>query len=156
MLTLLHSPAHIIARLLAQLGLGSTPTIGVVGAWPIYIEDLMTTPDAQIRVSNSNSLNLGRIQLTGEMVTHQGIQILVRDRRADTAYIKTQLIAETLTRNVHKATVVIDSTTYYVESIRTTGDVLPFFQRDRGAGPLKPYDHCYYSVNCLVVLTENP
>jgi hypothetical protein len=149
MLTLQHPVSQIVAKLLADLGLGTTPTVNQVSDWPIYVSTETTAPDRQIRIQDTNPINLGRIQLTGEMIEHDGFQVTVRDRNYPTGMAKARAIADIFDKTVNNNDVTLATPTviYRVQSIRRTSGILPF--RDRKNNDLR-----LFTINAVVVLIE--
>ena len=83
------SPAEVV---LAYL---NTVT-GLLTGYGSAVQAVPTTPDLFVTVTDTGGHTDGRIQRTGEIITHPGIQVRVRSRDFPTAWDKTQAVLTAL------------------------------------------------------------
>lgn len=117
--SLTHSPAEIIRQLLIDLGVGTAS-----GSWPVKFATEPDNPDNVITVYNAAGRSSGRVQNGGERQEHHGFQVRVRSTSESVGYVKARVIAVALDENVLLTTVTVDSSTYRIQSISRTGDVI--------------------------------
>lgn len=110
-----HQISDIVAAVLKSLGLGVLR--GETGAWPISINSEESSPDNVITVYDTEARPDGRVQPTGEQLSHPAVQIRIRARTQRTAFLKAKDIAYNLDRVVYHTSVTIDGSTYCVQSI---------------------------------------
>ncbi len=117
----LHSPADIVAYLLAELGVGSQPTDNT--SWPVFVSGEPDTPDNCITVYDTEGNDHGRNMVTSEAMGHKGIQVRVRGANHQTGFVKADLISSYL-EEIYDRTVSVDGTAYTVHCFTGIGDVL--------------------------------
>lgn len=115
-------PAEIVQQLLIDLGIGTAVADEL--DWPIYHDSMPDTPDDCIRVKSTEGRDNGRVQHSGEVQEHYGIQIKVRSKSAVDGFTKAHRIASTLDTVIHRNEVEVDLDLYRVNSIRRVGNVL--------------------------------
>ena len=118
--TLSHSPARIIAELLVNLSVGTSVTDDDWAAFAGVMPDL---PDSAIAVFNSESVLFGSSMIDGEVFTHHGVQIQIRDALHEDGFVRANLIATTLDA-VDDNSVTVGASTYTIHAFARTGDVL--------------------------------
>lgn len=118
-----HSPADILRHALVNLGIGTLPD--EAGEWPISCSVELPSPDNTITTFDTEGLDQGVYQLTGEVVGPAGIQLQVRCSNENTGWRKANQIFNTLTKGIYDVFVTIDSVTYLIHSVSTTSDILP-------------------------------
>ena len=121
--TLLHSPAHIVQRLIVSLGLGTLPS--AAGSWPVYATAEPQDPDNVITVYDTAGQSDGRSMIDGELFEHNGIQVRVRATTHEVGWPKADAIQTGLALSVYDETVTIDGTAYLIHSINRIGQVIP-------------------------------
>lgn len=142
---LLHSPADVVAYLLAELGVGSQPSASA--AWPVFVSGEPDTPDNCITVYDTDGNDHGRNMVTGEIMGHRGVQIRVRSTTHQVGYLRADLISETLAE-IYDRTVSISGTAYTVHCFTGIGDVISI-GRDRPQGSRR-----VFTLNALVDLKQ--
>lgn len=119
-----HSPADVIRRLLIALGHGADPPESdVTSTWPITVGGDPSVPDRLITLVDTAGKDSGRTMTDGEVQEHHGIQIQVRSPDYQDGYDKAREVAVGLD-GVYWRTVSIGSSTYEVQSVGRTGDVV--------------------------------
>jgi hypothetical protein len=122
-MNLTHDPADIIRHLIIALGSGTLPSEN--GSWPVFSINEPDTPDNCITVYNTQGSNEGRIMFDGQFVDNPGIQVRVRGVSHAVSYAKAKTIEFKLDTEVYNDTIIIDSSTYLIQSIGRTGMLLP-------------------------------
>lgn len=126
--TLLHSPAEVIQQLLIDLGLGTSPEVSPLQAWPVYSTnepaDGQQVSDNVITVYDTTGKGSGRSMHDGQVLGNFGFQIRVRARDHTTGWQKADAIQTTLAESVYQETVGIGSSRYFVHAVVNVGDVL--------------------------------
>lgn len=121
-----HAPSRITARLLAALGLGTTPP--AAGPWPIYVDKEPATPDNVLTVFTTQGTMVGRV-FTGEQDTQYGIQVRIRAADPQVGWVQAEAIYNALCLAYDIPLVVLntDNTTsrYLIHGFTKIGDVLP-------------------------------
>lgn len=145
--SLTHSPAQIVARLLATLGLGAYPDGTNAQTWPVYAAGEPDAPDSVITVYDTDGRGHGRSQIDGERQQHHGIQVRVRAGTHALGWPKAQAVAEALDTAVYDAPVTVGGRNYLVHAITRTTDVLALGKGEAGTR------RSVFTVNALVSLT---
>lgn len=117
----LHSPAHVLSRVLIARGLGNVETNST---WPVRVGREVNLPDNSITLRNTEGRSFGHTQVDGVRQEHHGVQVRVRGVTEDVAYVKCRAVALALDQDVLDDSVTIDGTAYTVESVMTTSDVI--------------------------------
>lgn len=143
---LIHSPAHILARLLIGLGEGVAPPPSSSSQWPIYYVNEPDRPDNVITVQNTTGRMFGREQISGETYKYHGIQFRIRSSVDEDAYSKAADIEDAI-KDVYKDTVTIGARTYCVQSISQTTDII-----DAGHEP--ETERVIHTLNALAEITD--
>jgi hypothetical protein len=112
MMPLFHTPANIMQSHLVGAGVVSDPM--TADTWPMFLDHL---PDGYglddaCAVCDTTPIHEGRIQRTGEVCQHFGIQLSVRANDYETAWAKDQQI-RLLVDAIHNADVTLDSSEVY-------------------------------------------
>jgi len=114
------SPADVIRQMLVDLELASDD---VSADWRAYTGFFPNDPNLALCVYDTAGRKDGRVMKTGEQITHQGIQIMVRGLDYLPTRNKTHAIALALDTQ-RKTVVAIDSTgSYIVHNVSRTGDI---------------------------------
>lgn len=145
--TLAHSPAHILQRLIIDLGLGSLPPSL---AWPVYIgsePDGTNIPDNVITVYNTDWRDHGRTMTDGHRQGMEGFQVRVRSQTQPVGYNKAHAIAIALDEQVYQRIVTIDGVSYLVHAISRSGGVLDL-------GKMQGSSRNLHTLNGFVSLTQ--
>lgn len=120
-----HSPADIIRYLLVAHGIGELPSgTGVMDDWSIFCDVEPDRPDNCITIYNTQGRKHARMQLSGRVVEHYGIQIRVRSRNPKLGYNMAQQIAAELDENVYQERVTIGTAIYCVHSFDRSGNIV--------------------------------
>lgn len=117
-----HSPADIVRWLLISQGKGTDPEDGL--AWPIFTNNEHSTPDNCITTYDTSGILDGRIQSSGEMTEHFGFQIRVRSQSHNVGWRKINDLKTQIDQGIKLDTIVINSSSYLVESITRSGGIL--------------------------------
>lgn len=142
---LLHSPAHIVSRILIAEGLASDPT-PTVGVWPVIVGREIDKPDNAVTIRNTTGRDNGFIQYSGELTEMPGIQIRVRGVDENVAHTKARRIAVTLDEGVREEIAVIDDSVYLVHSVDRVGGVISLGRESQASRHL-------FTINFVVSLT---
>lgn len=100
----------IIAQLLVNMGLGSSPAgweTGTGGDWPVQSGGEPPQPDETITVYETTPVIFGKLQIDGDQLEHYGFTIRVRGSTKASARQKAADIREVLTKNVYHSTVTL-------------------------------------------------
>lgn len=119
--SLTHSPADVLRYLLVSLGGGTLPAAS--GSWPIHVSNEPTSPDSVITCYDTSGILNGRIQVTGEMVEHHGIQIRIRSATPAAGYTKANAIKILLDSSINRDSVNIDGSEYLVHAVTRQGGI---------------------------------
>jgi len=131
---LYHSPSEIIAQMLDDLGLAdlqSTGTGDPLTGWTVFPIHLPEDPEQALVVKDTSGRIHGRMQPTGVIGEHYGIQILARSSVDPvTPYKRVKLILEAFDTLVNREEVtLIDdnsvSRTYRVNAVTRVGPAVP-------------------------------
>lgn len=122
-LPLLHSPAHILQRLLIALGLGTAPP-PPVAAWPVYRSHEPNLPDNCITVYSTEGQSDGYSQIDGEDLCRRGVQVRVRAETDDVGAVKAEAIAHAFDQIAYDEEIAIGASAYVVHVITRTGNVI--------------------------------
>jgi hypothetical protein len=112
---LTHSPADVVRWLLINLGLGTDPAAD--GLWPIHATNEPDWPDNMLTLYDTDPSIDGRIQQTGEITEHRGVQVQVRGVDHPTAWAKVEAVRATMDETVNKHLVIVESSAYIVYAI---------------------------------------
>lgn len=116
------TPAHVLAKLLRDLGLGIASN-GTLTPWQVFVSSQPDQPDKVITVFNTTGRDHGRIQWDGERQGMEGAMIRVRADKESVAWVKVNAIDQHLSRSVANRIVNLDGVNYYVQSITRTGGI---------------------------------
>jgi hypothetical protein len=120
-----HSPSEILQKLLIQAGLATLPLVETTTTWPAYITNKPSRPDACIILTDTPPKMDGRIAFDGEVMQHEGIQIMVRATTHQLGWAKINAIAGAFDEDVYLETVHVDNTNYVVHAIKRANGPLP-------------------------------
>lgn len=120
-----HSPAAVIRKLFVDAGYGSeVPSLGGVGAWPVYAASEPTSPDNVITILDSDDdAQHGRTMIDGERQEHHAVRVQVRAATHTEGYAKARALAVALDEDVYQRTVQVGSTEYLVHCLNRTNDI---------------------------------
>lgn len=119
--TLTHSVNDIVRRLLVNMGHGTLPSVN--GSWPIGVER-PNSPDNCVTVRDTTGRVEGRLQPTGEVQEHFGIQVEVRSAVKNVGQLKAQEITYACDREIKNTTVTFESKTYNIINVNRVGTVM--------------------------------
>lgn len=131
---LFHTPAEIIAQLIADLGLADIEDTGTGPAptgWAVFALHLPESPEQAIQVKDTAGRLHQRVQPTGVMGEHYGIQVLARSSEDPAApYKRIKLLLEYFDTQVNRDEVILldsngDPQTYRVNAITRTSPAIP-------------------------------
>lgn len=129
--TLYHTPADIVAQLIADLGLADIEPAGTpITGWTVFPLHMPESPDQAIQVKDTAGRVHNRVHVTGIAGEHYGIQILARSAQDPaTPYKRIKLILEYFDSQVNRDLVVLDDSgtnrTYRVNAVTRTGPAIP-------------------------------
>lgn len=124
-----HSPADVLAKLIAQLGHGTVPTSSP-GEWPVYAGAVPDQPDQAMVVRDTTGVVQARLMPTGEVAEHPGWQLTVRSRTYPAGWLKAYSVRTALAESVRNLTVELGDRAYLVYAVTGFGAVLSI-GRDR-------------------------
>tara|TARA_R110002110_G_scaffold145775_6_gene335360 strand:- start:6325 stop:6726 length:402 start_codon:yes stop_codon:yes gene_type:complete len=129
-----------------DLTLGTAPSADAL--WPIHVDNEPDLPDDCFTVYGTEGNGVGRTMVDGKKIVHHGIQIRVRAASGRLGYIKARQVAVSLDENVLRSTVTISGSTYTVQSVDRTGDVIRL-------GKQKPSsERSLFTINAVVSLRQ--
>jgi hypothetical protein len=150
---LYHTPAEIIAQMLVDLGIADYPETedGLTG-WTIFPNHLPEYPDQAMSVVDTQGRLHRRIQVSGLIGEHYGIQVLVRSAQdPGTTYTKTKTILHYFDTEVRKEEVTLDNSVYIVHAVTRTSPALPV---GKDGARFLHSGNALASIELLEVLTE--
>jgi hypothetical protein len=115
-----HAPANILRRALVAGGHGADPP---ATPWPIYSPFEPDRPDNVITVGGTAGTDHGRTHVDGERQEDHGVQLRIRANDSIAGYAKARALAVVLDV-LYRVAVTIGATTYLVQSVLRTSDVL--------------------------------
>lgn len=116
-----HSAAKIVQQALVNRAIGTPPVSN--GSWPIFVSNLPDTPDNLIVVSRGVDDFHGRVQVTGQVQLHFGIQVRIRATDEETANAKLKQILDAFDTHptcIYREAVTIAGITYCIQTINRT------------------------------------
>lgn len=120
--TLKHSPADIIGGLLIFLEVGTGPEDNDL--WPVFVAGEPARPDNCITVYDTQGQDDGRAMVDGELIDHNGFQIMIRAKDHRTGYLKADEIRTALAKLTYNVSVYLDSSVYLVYCVTKIGQIL--------------------------------
>jgi len=139
-----HSPAQIVVQLMINKSLGTLYSTGK--DWPIYYGSMPTEPDNVLTVYDTFPKMDGRIQATGEVVTHPGVMIRIRNTKYNPGWKKGDDIALAFD-NIRNENVVLEGRTYRIASISRSAGVIPLGQ-EQGKTRM------VFTLNCTITVSD--
>lgn len=114
-----HGADRVLQQLIADLDLGSIPSVTPAGAWPVYAPTQPDAPDTCITCVETEPERFNRNMVDGTYPGRHGVQLLVRAQSAEAAKAKAADLAYglTLIGNVYDTRVTVSGTNYRVHSI---------------------------------------
>ncbi len=119
---LANSPADILRYSLIGTGFCTDPTQN--HDWPGYVNYLPDVPDNAVMLTDIEGRMEGRIQRTGSIIEHPGIQIIVRALDQPTGWTKIRAICDQLD-TVKKQLVPIGANTFTIVAVTRKGGIIP-------------------------------
>lgn len=144
---LTHSPADVVRWLLVALGLGSSPALEPLEAWPVYTDNEPDLPDEVITTGDTSARDSGRVMYDGERAEFNGFQVRVRAGTFDVGYAKAHALAIAMDQ-AYQVVVHVGASSYRVQSISRTSDVLSLGKQVPGS------KRSLFTVNALVCLRQ--
>lgn len=124
-----HSASYVLAVALYGAGLFRDPAVG--GAlWPLYIGDMPDSPDKSAVVMDTAAKQDGRMMNTGESITHQGVQLVLRSSSHEEGAAKAAALAA-WADGLYGEAVTIDATVYTIQNASRRGSPI-FVGQDEG------------------------
>lgn len=146
-----HSPATIVSQLLVDGGICGLPPTSLI--WPAYVTSLPDTPDDAVVVTDTESVQEGRVQFTGEIQEHYGVQIKIRSGKYSDGYAVCEEIKELLDLLVYNESVFLSegptAATYTVHAITRTTGIVVIGKEVSGS------KRSLFTINALVSVTKN-
>lgn len=112
------SPAVILATRLRALEQTSED------AWGVYVSAEPPEPDRVITVYDTSGTLEDRLQRSGRVPSHPGVQVRVRAESYPIGWDKAVAVA-TILDAIHNTSITVDGTAYVVQVAKRTTDVLP-------------------------------
>lgn len=140
-----HSPANVLRWLLVAAGALSDPADRT--DWPGYCSQEPDRPDNAVTTFDTAGVQDGRHQVDGSINERPGVQIRVRAINHSTGWPKADEIRDVLDRSVLRDAVTIGDSTYCVQSVRRTGNVIDLGKE------LGTKRHLFV-INCLVTVKK--
>lgn len=144
--TLAHSPAHVVAKLLIELGVGIDPATS--GEWPVFSAGTPSTPDEVISVFDTVGRLHGRTHPDGETQQHHGIMVRVRSKTHPEGWSKANEISQAFD-GIHQDFVTVGGVQYRVQAVHRTGDINAV-----GTEP-SVSKRSVFTINALVVVRQD-
>lgn len=145
---MIHAPAEIIVQLLVNKALATKPSS--LQPWPVFYGVMPTDPDNVLTVYDTLGIKDGRLQESGEVVIHPGIQIRIRNNTYNLGWRKgydiTNAFDTVRNENVVLGTGV-NQRTYKIHAIKRPSGVLPLGQ-ELGKTRL------LFTVNCTITISD--
>jgi hypothetical protein len=138
-----HSAAHVLAKVLVQIGAATDPADSE--AWSVFVAAEPNAPDNAITVYDTQGTDQGRRMIDGSLSGMSGVQVRVRSANHSTGWLKAQKLQDMMALEVLNQTVTIDQTNYRLNSVDKIGDVLAI-----GKGPTGSTHK--FTINALVSL----
>lgn len=150
---LTHSPAEILQQLLINKLEATDPADGL--DWPVFVSVLPTRPENVLTCNDSDGRTQGRLQYSGKVPTHPGIQILLRSSNPNTGFAKLCSIGVTLTRSVVRELVTVEGVDYTVHSLTQIGEVRSLGRETAAESGGRVVSDCQlYSLNVLMSVKQ--
>lgn len=150
------SPADIVAQLLIDIGLADDPDQPGTASleWPVSVDSELATPDDALFVSNTDPLQSGRVQLTGQMSELYGVQIKIRAADPQVAFKKANEVAVAIDQQIYHRTTTVPP------SSKSTGGSYFVGAITRKSGPLalgregSATKRSLYTINTVVDINQ--
>lgn len=120
------SPAKILHTFLVNEGIFETPD-DVDTEWPLFIGQLpdgSNVPSNCAAIYNTVGIKDGRL-MTGALVMHPGLQVIVRSIDPEAAYTKAMEVQDALEAITAGSSVVVGATTYKIWNVSQDGPAFP-------------------------------
>lgn len=118
------SPADVLRNIMVADAQGTLPS--AAGAWPIHTGGMPNDPDAAICIYDTAGQNDGRL-MTGETITHPGIQVRVRAADYPTGFAKIKALRNYLDA-LHNESILLATVTYTVAAYKHRGSIISLGQ----------------------------
>ena len=115
--------------------------------WPVFISRLPKSPIAALCVYDSIVALDGRIQQSGEVIEHPGIQIRVRDDKYPDGYAKAKEAREALD-GFKKTIVTHDSISYTIHTVKRTTGILPLGENPETSA-------MEFTINAIITISDS-
>lgn len=142
----LDSPAAVIAQLLIDLTLATDPSSS--GAWPVSVDSELDSPDNVLCVTNTEAVQSGRVQISGQMSELWGFQLKIRAADPQVAFAKANAMAVAFDQVIYHNGVTIGSNKYFVGAVTRKGSTL-FAGREGSATK-----RSIYTINAIVDILQ--
>ena len=143
-----HSPAYIIAQYFIDEGLLVDPSAS--GDWPVYVGVLPDENDVNhdaVGSIDTAPVKDGRVMEGGEVIFHEGVQLLLRATAYNSGYAKMNDLKDAL-ELINRDTITISSSSYRLDNITLTSGIVTIAQEDGSKR------RSLFSLNFLVTLKE--
>ena len=125
------SPAEIIRASLVENLIGTLPSVNQGGAWPIFVGHMPGLPDDALCIYDTPGIREGRLQVTGETVSHPGWQIRVRAKDHVTGIMQMDLIAKNLD-GVQRNQLDVNGKSFIIYTVTQTSTIFSLGQEADG------------------------
>jgi len=139
------TPAEVLTAHFASLLLCTRPEDDADGLWPATVDFLPDDPDNALSLYNTSGNLDGRIQSSGEVIQHPGIQIRVRALDSAEGYLKIKELALAMNA-VKRALVAFDDEFYTIHAIKQTSDIFSIGKEPDG-------NRFWFSVNGTITIS---
>ncbi len=147
------SVADVVAQILINKGLVDDPDAGSSSSssgWLISVDQELATPDDVVEIHNTEGVQSGRVQVTGQMSELYGLQVLVRASDSRTAFAMVNRLAVTVDQHIYRETVAMASgKNYFLDSISRTGTILAL---GKEAPLTKRYIYTFNAITSVIQL----
>lgn len=114
----LHPPSQILFAFLKIKNAVESLQQATNEKWACFVGHLVDSdgiPNNVVSILDTEGLEDGRYQRTGEIMTHPGFQIIVRSENYSAGYLKVQEIRKLINTELRKTQITLDSTVYHVQ-----------------------------------------
>lgn len=143
-----HSPANVMKWLLVALGVGTSPELSPLQAWPLYDSSEPGQPDNCITLYDTQGTDDGRSMLDGKLWQHHGFQVRVRSTDQPTGQLKADAVRLCLSQTIYHNSVNRQGKTYRVWNCAKIGQTI-YIGKDKPRS-----ERSLFTINATVALEQ--